>query len=164
MIIQRYLNQKITFLLLIFLSGCNNSTNYETPSLTIKSKTQNWVTGIRYYYATNPEINAACKMDNSECITFEEYESACKDATGVTKLASSSVAMSGGIHYLFINGNIDRLDVVWNSAYQNFPCRVLMDVSGIVSGNSRRGSTDAQVRGFILNENNQILVHEADNY
>ena len=156
--------KKIILLLLIFLSGCNNSANLETSSTTIESKTNSWVKGIKYYYAKNPEIHAACKMDEYKCITLEEYQSACNDAIGVTKLASSSVAMSGGIHNLFRNGGIDRLDVIWNSNYRDFPCRVVMEVSGIVNSNSRREATNAQVEGFILNENNQILVHEANSY
>jgi uncharacterized protein len=132
-------------------AGSNNSTN-------------NWVQGIEYYYVTNPEIHGRCKMEKNKCITFEEYKSACINAIGVTRLGSGSVAMSGGIYNLFRNGSIDRLDVIWNSNYRDFPCRVVMEVSGIVDGNSRRRDTNAKVEGFILNENNKILVHAANSY
>ena len=156
--------KKIILLLLIFLSGCNNSTNLETLSPSNKSQTNNWVQGITYYYVTNPEIHGACKLEENKCITFEEYKSACINAKGVTKLGSSRVAMSGGIDNLFRNGVVDRLEVVWNSNYQDFPCRVQMELSGIVRGNSRKESTNAKVEGFVLNENNKILVHDANSY
>jgi hypothetical protein len=159
--------KKINFVIclsfVIGLSACSDqptvvsdkAINYEVKE---KSLLNNWVSSKEYFYAQNPDINAFCKSENATCITYEEYEQACKASKGVTRGASVNMATGSGLDYLYRNGNIDAIDVVWDTNYKNFPCRVIMNVSGIVNGNSKRQSANQAVHAFIVNNENQILV------
>jgi hypothetical protein len=129
--------------------------NHETKE---KSLISNWVSSREYFYAQYPDIHASCKSENITCITYEEYEQACKSSKGVTRGASVNMATGSGLDYLYRNGSIDAIDVVWDINYRNFPCRVIMNVSGIVNGNSKRQSANQGVDAFIVNNENHILV------
>jgi hypothetical protein len=156
----------ISLTLLITIAGCSEqktivsdkATGYTSQEVKEKNLLSNWVQSKEYFYAQNPDVHAACKLENNICITYEEYEQACKASKGVTRGASANLATGSGLDYLYRNGSIDAIDVVWDMNYRNFPCRVIMNVSGIVNGNSKRQSANQGVDAFIINNDNQILV------
>jgi hypothetical protein len=72
--------------------------------------------------------------------------------------------MSAIMDYLFRNGSIDDLSVSWNPSYTDYPCRVTMQVSGILNGSSTIRSQNAAVEGFIVTDEGKILVHRASTF
>jgi hypothetical protein len=151
----------VILLPIFFLISCDN----QVASSPTTSIVGHWVKGTNYNYATN-QISAYCKGENDVCISLAEYENACKVAAGVTKLASSSIALlgPGGMDYLYRNGSIDTISVSWNPSYTNYPCRVTMQVSGILNGSSARRSQNAAAEGFIVTDEGKILVHRASTF
>ena len=147
-------------LLPIFFIGCENQIQQKNSKSSIPNNLiTNWVTGIEYVYVKNPEVHAACKMENTTCITYQEYEQACKLAAGASKGASGSAALLGGVDYLFRNGSIDTLEVIWSSNYSEFPCRLIISVSGIVNGNSKKQTISPPIEGYIINSDGKLLAH-----
>ncbi len=152
--------------LLLGLTSCSDkntvisdkATSYTAQENKVKNLLNDWVLSKDYFYAQNPDIHAACKLERNICISYEEYEQACKASKGVTRGASVNMATGSGLDYLYRNGSIDAIDVVWDTNYKNSPCRVIMNVSGIVNGNSKRQSANQAVEAFTVNNENQILV------
>ena len=162
----------IFFILVLILANMGTNREIEKlqsspQSVPFKSKKEqlNWREGVKYYYAKNPEIHAACKDVNTTCITPERYKLACESANGISEAGGFIAAMSGGIDYLYRNGSIEDITIQWRPEYATHKkCRVIITVSGIVNGNSQRKQADVGADEFSLNNKGELLIQRADNY
>jgi hypothetical protein len=109
--------------------------------------------------------DGSCKeTDSRSCITPEDYQYLCQNYKGITKHAGSVATSSWNdkiAGHLYENGGSVDANVTWEGNRNNYQCRLLITVGGMYQGSIHKRNINAGISVFIINKNNEILVHFA---
>lgn len=133
----------------------SQSTNSYSAASSVKSRLEQ---GIEYTWYSDGSCSS---RDGTVCLSFQDYKELCDASQGLTKNASGVLGMfQPGYRDLVEGGDISNIRTYWATNYKH-PCRVTITVSGIYRGTSKRITADGGVTTFILNRQNELLVHHA---
>lgn len=109
--------------------------------------------GIAYTFNSTYQCTPG---ENKVCVTPDEYESLCRQASGLTVMGAKGLTTFDHVgRALLDGGSVDNISVEWKDGVKS--CRAFLTVSGIYQGNSTRKSYSAEVYEFIVNDQNTIL-------
>ena len=121
--------------------------------------------GVEYtYWPGGNAAGTAVSTEKEIYLSLQDYEKLCKANEGFTKLGAASLTtLDPKARSLFFEGNTDELASNWtsNTSY-TYRCRATLTVSGMYNGSSARVHINGGITGFILNNENKILVRAAD--
>ena len=126
------------------------------------TSTTTWKKNIDYVY-----FGEDCRSTSSnQCISFSEYESACKAAKGVTNHAIKirGVNSIGPEKILIDGGSIKNIDVYWGKSSRGLVCGVAVTMNGIVNGNSTSLEVSGTATSFVVDDAGDLLVSGFNNY
>jgi uncharacterized protein len=136
-----------------------SSTNNNMSSTSVSSNIlENMIEGIEYIYYHD---GSCMSGKGNQCVSFINYEQLCSAAVGATEGAVTSKAADSNLQdkTLLKGGNINKIDVHWAQSNEgDFKCYVVIDVSGMVNGNSTKSRVSGVATHFIKNKKEKILV------
>jgi hypothetical protein len=132
-----------------------NSSRHNTNASSFISKMQE---GIEYKYFSNNKCEASAGV---YCLSFDEWREVCKSAV-VSRVAVEILGLSLGIigGGLYTNGNVDTASISWTER----GCYGRVEVSGIVSGTSKRESGGGMAIVFKKNSSGEVVSTYIDRW
>lgn len=145
------------------LSACDQASLTKPPLI----KASELQKGINYLWLPERECDPSEEFTYSgypsKCLTRVDYEKFCKSSGGLTKQAI--IILAAYEHKSMVlaqGGDITDTSVRWSENYSKYPCRASFSASGLINGTSSKTSVDGGVNGFIVNKDNELLVHSAN--
>lgn len=143
---------------IFFMISCDNQSYKNSSQQTTSPQPQVpaqpvFQQGVAYTFNNTYQCTPG---ENKVCVTPAEYESLCRQASGLTVMGAKGLTTFDHVgRALLDGGSVDNISVEWKDSLKE--CRAFLTVSGIYQGNSTRKSYSAEVYEFIVNDQNNIL-------